>query len=1459
MNASLFLESLGRSSCAATVLALLVLAAQRLFRRQLPPSWSCALWLLVFIRLIPFSAPSPASLQNLLPAFSGTASAASLPARASMGGADALEEGLTALQTPGDAADNRNRMPEVQSWLERHRPSPPTLPAVQRIPAAGRSGPESPTGAAIPWTDVLFIAWAAGAAALALKIAFGARAAHRRFAHARRLDEPRLNRLLHEARLRMGVRRVPSVAECHAIDSPAVQGFLRPRLLFPAGRVAAYSDEELRHILLHELAHLKRRDLALNWIAAALQTLHWFNPLVWYAFHRWRLDREIACDALALTAAGPDQNRAYGRTMLRLVEQVVERRAAPQCVGILEDKNQLRSRLRMILSYTPARRWTLPAALLLATLAAVGLTDAQTTSTDKVPGKGGPRPENEPRPVAATSAPSAGVQKTSRKLTLRVVDDATGLPLSGAVATVPNLRDLTSEDLFRFPRFDTDASGIVTLGIPPAQFMPDQETQFSVLIEHPGHCTRTLVWMSRSGHVREDLPETQTVRLTQGVAIGGRVVDHSGRPIRGAKLHLFSVPTTRQTGDAPAKRFDENDTLSAMGDKALVTDADGRWGLQNAPAHLGNLTIMATRPEGYTKRFMLKAPDSFASRESAPLDRDALLAQNAVLAFEAGHAVQGRVTDAQGNPVPGAKMSATLSSTNNSSHTFTSDKDGRFALGHWENGTVLITAQSPGYAIGMSMLTIKGDISDAKLILQPASPLKIRAVDAEDRAVPGATISLSPVAQYRTGLSWSQKTDSTGRAEWPEAPASQLEFILRSSTGAFRTAKLTADGNEQVLRLGAPAERAIQINLQVVDDDSGVPLQRFEVWRQTGGKERSFWGTGSAAGQFEGSCSITDFRSDFTQDYRIQVRAPGYSEWSSDLLNFTEGGKTLRVRMKRGPAGSTAGASRRSVPFLAAEDQQADLSALSAVLKLLLETGDASAFVAAVGVSWKDWLSVLPKDLAPHEMPFGPNPEAYFDRASKRLRASAEHLLSQARAMGLAPGSMRFAYREAAVHRITQAGYRFGSKHVLLPKIDSVRLVFDGTPLREDGKSGALAGTYVFVLGDITQFGNVWRLNRGVRLASVPKPLSDERFTSSVLLLDAIEDTNLVTGVRPLSGADDRALDELAARCRALLQTRDVDAFVRDLRYSLEGTRARWAKNDLGDVSNVESAWNKNTDLLRKSATAVVEQLSSKNIDLAKADLKLRHVTATRPATERYGDPEGIACPSVRIVFDVTSTRAEASGKAIDGAYALQFGSMLRLSDRWWNVDGSLRWQNLPEALLSAQEKQALAIENHIADKRVLPEGTPAPRFTVQPLEGDGAPLGLAALRGKIVFLEFWASWCGPCQEPMEKLQKAIAAHPEWKDRVEFLAVSIDEKRETGAAHVRKKDWNRSRNAWAGPGGFQSAAATLFRVSGVPTCYLIDAKGTITRGGHPASFDLEACLAEMLRPESASQRTPSSK
>jgi len=333
-----------------------VALAQALLRKQLGPRWRHGLWLLVVIRLA-----LPCSLESRLSLF---------------------------------------------NWVTPNWPaqSPALIPAVSQPDTAAAIEAAAPAPMPSAWRNPFHWVWFAGAAVLATHLLLASLRLEQRIRRERPVTEGKVLNLLEDCKEEMGVRTPLTLVETPSVSSPSLLGFIRPRLLLPPGLTQSFSAVELRYVFLHELAHLKRSDIALNWLISFVLVLHWFNPLVWYAFSRLRADRELACDALVLAHAREAERQPYGQTILKLLEHFSRPAIAPGLLGILETKNQMKRRINMIAKFRSTSHWPMLASSVAAVLAILTLTDAR---SGQAGGKGDgeaarPDPGSPPRIVATS-------------------------------------------------------------------------------------------------------------------------------------------------------------------------------------------------------------------------------------------------------------------------------------------------------------------------------------------------------------------------------------------------------------------------------------------------------------------------------------------------------------------------------------------------------------------------------------------------------------------------------------------------------------------------------------------------------------------------------------------------------------------------------------------------------------------------------------------------------------------------------------------------------------------------------------------------------------------------------------------------------------------------------------------------------------------------------------------------
>ena len=175
--------------------------------------------------------------------------------------------------------------------------------------------------ASFSWMSVLPWVWAVGAASV-LAWSLVSYFSIRRITAAGKAADPRLVKLLRQCAAQEGVSPAPTVIIVPSLQTVAIFGWLKPRLLVPHGMFEKHSEAELRGILLHELQHLKRHDALWTWLGLMACAVHWFNPLAWLLFRRFTADRELACDEAALHHLRTEDRRTYGEALIKTAERI---------------------------------------------------------------------------------------------------------------------------------------------------------------------------------------------------------------------------------------------------------------------------------------------------------------------------------------------------------------------------------------------------------------------------------------------------------------------------------------------------------------------------------------------------------------------------------------------------------------------------------------------------------------------------------------------------------------------------------------------------------------------------------------------------------------------------------------------------------------------------------------------------------------------------------------------------------------------------------------------------------------------------------------------------------------------------------------------------------------------------------------------------------------------------------
>lgn len=605
-----------RASWQAAALALLVVLLLRCFGERLSPRWRFLLWGVVLTRLLFVATPvSPWSVFNLV-RWNPVSSARPIAQRESDATLSPLphrsDSTTGAYETSGGSPRLADSEPE---------PAPAPVSARAETPSLSSEAAMDATPSIKGLFDAVFITrilssfWLAGCLLLGLKLLATALVLRRRLSACRPVTDAALFELLETSLRRIGLKRTPALLVTPECVSPCIVGTWSPRLVLPESLVTESSTARLRHVLTHELAHLVRGDLWMNWLLLAARILHWFNPVAWWTVREMQAESEAACDELALAALGEADRSAYAATIVELAAGLAPSGIAPGLIGLFSSTSRVKARVERVLRSPSVTTLRAPvAAGLLLGMALLGLTDAM------------PSAKAQARKDAASAAkeePKANTHTVGG----RCVDDANNSALAGITVRLYRVEGRTSPPV-EIAKTVTDVDGRYTFtGLVP----PRPENQLDRLdYEVFGFADDRPIGISFF-HFREEEKVVEIRMAREQSTLSGKVIDADGRPVGGATVLQHLV-----------------DGRPVPGLPSATTDVDGRFKLDRIAVY--------RRRDGtaWPTRFTVLHPDHPETSGKA-----GGLPAEVVVTLPTGCVVTGTVTDSvTGQPAAGAVITA---------------------------------------------------------------------------------------------------------------------------------------------------------------------------------------------------------------------------------------------------------------------------------------------------------------------------------------------------------------------------------------------------------------------------------------------------------------------------------------------------------------------------------------------------------------------------------------------------------------------------------------------------------------------------------------------------------------------------------------------------------------------------------------------------------------------------------
>ncbi len=779
-------------------------------------------------------------------------------------------------------ASQAGRMPQTPAFAE----IPPAIELARKNRERRAQALSTAARRAIEWPSPatwLLVAWCAGMAIGVARFLQQGVAVARAVRHCAKVESESWCQSRDTVARQLGVRRVVPLRSHSGAVSPMVVGCWRPVVLLPSD-ADKWTIDRRRQVLLHELAHVQRRDVLTQSIAGLCCAVYWFNPLAWWGAAEMKRLREIACDDVVV--AHTSRPSSYAETLLNVAKEYRCR----QRVGTVAMARtaQVESRIRAILDATRRRASMSKPVARVVGIAAIAISivvgslqltsraEEQESAAVKQPATAKSNAEKTQTEKPHTEeTPGAEDPSASRTMVIRVLDEAgKPIPEANVYASIWAVDPGSKRP-------------------PNRNYTANERGEVQVEISQRLRILR--LWPSKAGYVpqfvnfaegtHEDgrlLPETYEFRLQPGTRLSGVIVDEEGTPVSDARVQVKVVSDYEYWGANPQPIVS---TWLAEDEGAAVTDKDGRWEIVNAPAPREKsdyrFQLMVTHRDfaGDTKYGELQTQQGITTEE--------LRAGTARLTLDRGVAVTGSITGPDGHPVTeGLVVWNDRPYWGQAVNETQIDASGKYETLRLAPGEYPITVLAPGFAPEQRKIRVNAALKAVDFKLQPGHSITIKIVNQQGQPIPEASVQ---IGEWRgTEAIFNQdhpnvpdsriprKADKDGIYRWAWAPTDGVGYRIGAVGYAMKELTLVAKAEPHTVVLSSP----VTIFGRVTDAESGKLIEQFRVIPVKAFRP-DFYSTdfqdGSVAEGKDGDYKIEfDTYGPTGNRYRVRIEADGY-------------------------------------------------------------------------------------------------------------------------------------------------------------------------------------------------------------------------------------------------------------------------------------------------------------------------------------------------------------------------------------------------------------------------------------------------------------------------------------------------------------------------------------------------------------------------------------------------------